>query len=321
VLRAVALAVVLALHAWAADVPVAGAGLVLHGGRDRDARITLRDAAIVPPAAPPGAGGLVVSGGAAPGQCFADVPLETILTRWPAGVVELTKLYKNYRTVFWARLDHPLGPVDVFSTHLASSSDGAEAPCAGDCPPACVAAGARTVRDCQGVQMAALVAAKHNVPTPAVATGDFNQSPGSLVYGQFTRRGWLDTYLAAGNAECDVSSGEGCTSGRADEDLSQMESPETNENERIDFIFLVPPASGSSCTARLDPAATRLFADRPNPFATACGPAPQPICWSSDHEGTQLRSGLRAALTTRREGSRGGDRIRTGEWRFCRPLP
>jgi hypothetical protein len=28
-------------------------------------------------------------------------------------------------------------------------------------------------------------------------------------------------------------------------------------------------------------------ADVPNPFATACGPARDAICWASDHTGTQ----------------------------------
>jgi len=105
------------------------------------------------------------------------------------------------------------------------------------------------------------------------------------VHRQLTDRGWSDVYLGAGNPECDPASGVGCTAGRIDDDLSQMESAATNENERIDFIFLVPPPAGR---CRLDPAATRLFADAPNPFGSVCGPAPAPICWPSDHVGMQL---------------------------------
>jgi len=37
-----------------------------------------------------------------------------------------------------------------------------------------------------------------------------------------------------------------------------------------------------------DATATRIFADDPNPFAPACGPLPDPICWPSDHEGAEL---------------------------------
>jgi hypothetical protein len=37
-----------------------------------------------------------------------------------------------------------------------------------------------------------------------------------------------------------------------------------------------------------DGTATRLFTDTANPFSRACGAAPLPICWPSDHEGVQL---------------------------------
>jgi len=219
-----------------------------------------------------------------------------ILTRYPAVAFESHRLIRNFRRVLFARIDHPIGPVDVFVTHLASSSDGAQQACGANCPPECVAAGAATVRQCQGVQMANFVAARHDVPTPAIATGDFNESPGTFVYDQFAGRGWIDTYLAAGNPECDPGSGSGCTSGRIDNDLSQLESPASNEVERIDYIFLVPPGPGSLCATAIDSGAdddgdgtaTRIFADDPNPFAPTCGPEPAPICWPSDHEGAEL---------------------------------
>lgn len=227
---------------------------------------------------------------------------EMVLSRFPIVTSEVHPLYHGFRTVLFARIDHPIGAVDIFSTHLASSSDGAQLPCEGDCPPECVAAGAATVRECQSVQMAGFVAARHDVPGPAVATGDYNASPDSFVYDQFTSRGWTDVYLAAGNPECDPLTGVGCTSGRQDEDLSELESSASNEDERIDYIFLIPPASGSACAATIDSGvdgdgdglATRIFADDPNPFAPACGPAPEPICWPSDHEGMQLDLNCRA---------------------------
>jgi hypothetical protein len=125
----------------------------------------------------------------------------------------------------------------------------------------------------------------------AVVAGDFNEPPGSFVHGEFTRRGWPDTYLIAGNPECDPATGAGCTSGREDETLAELESPSSSEMERIDFVFVTPRAG-----CRIEPAgdpdgdgtATGLFADRPNPFASSCGPAPAPICWPSDHVGVQL---------------------------------
>lgn len=222
---------------------------------------------------------------------------EMILSRYPVVTQEVQSLYPQFRSVLHARIDHPIGPLDVFSTHLASSSDGAQNPCsAPGCPAECIAAGADNVRQCQGVQVARFVAARHDVATPAVLTGDFNESPGTFVYDQFVARGWTDTYLAAGNPECDPATGIGCTSGRQDANLSQLESPASNEDERIDYILLVPPAAGALCAASIDSAAdadgdgiaTGIFAGEPNPFAPTCGPSPAPICWPSDHEGMQL---------------------------------
>ena len=88
----------------------------------------------------------------------------------------------------------------------------------------------------------------------------------------------------------------GCTSGRESGDLSEIESPAANVGSRIDYTFLIPPGPGSACAGTLDGpsdadgdgTATRIFADDPNPFSPSCGPAPDPVCWPSDHEGTEL---------------------------------
>jgi endonuclease/exonuclease/phosphatase family metal-dependent hydrolase len=218
-----------------------------------------------------------------------------LLTRYPPIATELRFLKNNFRNVLFARIDHPAGAADVFSTHLASGSDGGPNPCGANCPPECVAAGAVTLRDCQAVQTALMVEERHDIATPAVLLGDFNSPPGSFVYDQFVDRGWTDAYLAAGNPECDSGTGIGCTSGREDGALTDLESPVLNVNERIDYAFLVPAGAGSSCIGALDSGAdadgdgtaTRLFADVPNPFAPTCGPAPDPVCWASDHDGVQ----------------------------------
>jgi endonuclease/exonuclease/phosphatase family metal-dependent hydrolase len=221
-----------------------------------------------------------------------------ILSRYPILSIASQGLFPGFRRVVHARIDHPLGAIDVYTTHLASSADGAAVPCNGPspCPATCIDAGARTRRECQAVQMAQYVESTHTGDAPAVLSGDFNAEPGSFVYQQFVGRGWDDVYLAAGNPECDPDSGVGCTSGREDQALVELESPASNEGERIDFIFLLPAAPGFRCRAALDPAddrdgdgtATRHFTDDPNPFAAACGAAPLPICWPSDHEGVEL---------------------------------
>jgi hypothetical protein len=120
------------------------------------------------------------------------------------------------------------------------------------------------------------------------------QSP---VYDQFVSRGWLDSHLAARNDECDPTTGWNCTAGREDQDLSNLEDPALNQQQRIDFIFVIEPDEhGSRCKGEIDPHedrdrdgfSTGLFAAAPNPFTPACGPAPLPICRASDHSGTQL---------------------------------
>jgi endonuclease/exonuclease/phosphatase family metal-dependent hydrolase len=231
------------------------------------------------------------------GERILNIDDETVLTRYPVLLVRQRFLYRGFRRVLQVRIDHPAGPFDVHTTHLASGSDGAQQPCGDDCPAECVAAGAANVRDCQAVQTARFVAETHDVPDAALVAGDFNDPPGSFVYDQLAGRGWVDTYLAAGNPECDPSTGVGCISGRADEELADLESPALDQDERIDFVFLVPPAAGASCRASIERGdqggpgegpATRLFADVPNPFAEACGPLPLPICWPSDHTGVQV---------------------------------
>jgi endonuclease/exonuclease/phosphatase family metal-dependent hydrolase len=224
---------------------------------------------------------------------------EMIFSRYPVLDQETHHLLGPLRNVLRVRIDHPIGALDVYATHLASGSDQATAPCEGGpfgpCPAECVTAGATTVRQCQAVQMLGVIDATHDVPGPALAVGDFNEEPSSFVYALFANRGYADAFLAGGLVECDPMTGVGCTSGRADEDLSDMESPALGQVERIDYIWVIPPAPGSLCSGDVeatgdpdgDGVATRLFADVPNPFAPSCGPSPDPICWASDHSGMQ----------------------------------
>jgi endonuclease/exonuclease/phosphatase family metal-dependent hydrolase len=219
-----------------------------------------------------------------------------VLSRYPIVAATTTPLLRGFRHVLRATIDHPLGPVEVFTTHLASSGDGGPNPCDPGCPAPCTAAGAATVRECQAVQTAELIAATTPRSTPALLTGDFNEEPGSFAYEQFVARGWSDVFLDAGNGECMPGSGLACTSGRQDQNLGDLESRLLNLDERIDFIFMVPPVAPSLCTPRLDSpededgdgTGTRLFAADPNPFAPECGPAPRAICWTSDHNGVEV---------------------------------
>ena len=237
---------------------------------------------------------------------------ELILSRYPVTRSETLLLYSAVapfftRHVLFARVAHPEGEIDVFTTHLASSSDSAEEQCGAQvlpapfqnpCPAECDAS-VDTVRECQAKQTARFVEARHDIRGPALLAGDFNSSPGSNEYLEFTGRGWIDSHLAAGNAECDPETGEQCTAGRADSDLSSLESPELGQIERIDFIFVVPARKGARCGGKIErykphpqrPAPTTgLFAAVPR---LPCGEAPLPTCFVSDHSGNQLDLGCR----------------------------
>jgi len=218
------------------------------------------------------------------------------LSRYPVLASNFDSLHGGIRLVAHNRIDHPLGAIDVFNTHLAAGVDRGPAPCGENCPAECVAAGAVSNRDCQAVQLAAAVAARHDLATPAVLAGDFNSPPDTFVYRYLTDQGYIDSFLAADNDECDPATADGCTCCRPDEELSGMESPANTTDRRIDYMFVIPPRGTASCDFRVDSRrdrdgdgfATRIFADEANPFATQCGPLPDPICWPSDHEGMQL---------------------------------
>jgi endonuclease/exonuclease/phosphatase family metal-dependent hydrolase len=245
-----------------------------------------------------------------PAELGRGIDEELILTRYPAVQAEVFSLYSPlspffFRHVLFARIDHPMGFVDIFTTHLASETDSASLPCGAQplsplmsppYPAECIEF-VDTVRECQAKQMTSFIEARHDVPNPALVTGDFNAEPFTNVYNEFAgpERGWQDSHLAAGNPECDAVMGVNCTTGREDSDPSDLQSPELNQNKRIDYIFVVPSSDGATCAGMIEPidqdeedldeVATGLFAAVPNPFVNQCGSPPEAICWASDHSG------------------------------------
>jgi endonuclease/exonuclease/phosphatase family metal-dependent hydrolase len=216
---------------------------------------------------------------------------ELLLSRYPARETQLVMLEGDFRHVLHAEVEHPLGELDLFVTHLASGADGGGEPCV-DCDEACVDAGAETLRDCQAVQVGGVV--RLETEEFGLVMGDLNDPADSDLYRRYDELGWLDTYLEAGNLECDPDTGIGCTSGREDETIDELEMPDLNLDERIDYIFLTGSHAAGNCAIDGpdddddDGQATRLFADLPNPFAESCGPDPDAICWPSDHVGVQV---------------------------------
>src|SRR4029453_6602529 len=162
---------------------------------------------------------------------------ELILTRYTPLHAEVLPLYSPlapffFRHVLFARIDHTVEPLDVFTTHLAADSAFGSLPCGINvlppplaspaCPAECMAF-VDTVRECTTKQLLQFVETQQHLPGPAVVTGDFNATPGSNVYSQVVSRGWIDSHLAAGNPECDPGTGLNCTAGRFD-NLTDLES-------------------------------------------------------------------------------------------------
>lgn len=243
-----------------------------------------------------------------PDTDFEGTDEELILSRYPivdsesrllhSALFPLDQPFLQFfaRHALYVRINHPVGMIDVFTTHLSASGDFASNVCnsrvelAGGffvvevpCPPECDAT--QTVRECQARQLALFVEERHDISTPAYVSGDINAGPESNEYATFVSRGWIDTHLAGGNLACDPAAGMDCTTGR-DAVVGELEVADLNVDRRIDYVFFVPGDAVLGCElVQAERRRSRLFAYEPNPFADACGLAPLPICWVSDHSG------------------------------------
>jgi endonuclease/exonuclease/phosphatase family metal-dependent hydrolase len=242
----------------------------------------------------------------------AETDEELILSRYPILHSEVQPLHSALydipnaflifaRHVLYTRIAHPVGEIDIYTTHLSSGSDSATNSCDSfrelipgtgvgprvDCPMECDTQD--TVRACQSEQLALYVERTRGNGNLALISGDFNALPGSSEYRSMTNRGWLDSHLAAGQGQCDAVSGSNCTSGRGSSS-DNLENPALNTTRRIDYIFVASAPGGNTPgeeRCRVDDAG--LFAGEPNPFADRCGPPPAAMCWVSDHSGNYAR--------------------------------
>lgn len=212
------------------------------------------------------------------------VDRELVLARVPVVDQALTRLAGGLRTAFWVRADTELGPVDLVVTHLASIDN---VPCdESRCPPPCQASD--ETRVCQARQVLAFLEERRAADSLAVVTGDLNDVPGSPAVSVFTDAGFVDSHLAAGNAECGGSSPASCTAGREDEDLSDLADPEARQVQRIDYVLVTPPPG---CTPDWDSGAdddgdgvpTGVFFPAPAEPTGASG-----VVFTSDHSAVAL---------------------------------
>jgi endonuclease/exonuclease/phosphatase family metal-dependent hydrolase len=211
---------------------------------------------------------------------------ELVLTKLPVTGQKVEKLFGGFRTASRVGLQSDLGPVALVVTHQdGDPAAGTSAACNDHCPPVCTPA--TPAFECQTVAAAKLADGKDDKGTLRILMGDFNVTPASARYQHLVQDGWLDAYFDAGNPECDPTTGDGCTSGRDDKSLTSLQDPANRENERIDYIFVKPPAG---CRPGFDPAedangnriGTGLFAGTP----AVAGPGG--LAWPSDHIGVSM---------------------------------
>lgn len=202
---------------------------------------------------------------------------EIVLTTLPVIGQRRERLAGPLRTAFWVRVASKVGVVDFVTTHLASSSD--DRPCDRQtCPPPCKVEDMLNL--CQARQVLALVDDLADKDAVVVVAGDLNAQPGEPTIELFGDAGYVDTHLAAGNAECDPNTGVQCTSGRIDDAMTDMQNPNSKQTERLDYIWLRPqrPCDISSPTGLFN-----------------AEPAPGALAFPSDHTG--VTATLKCATT------------------------
>jgi hypothetical protein len=215
-----------------------------------------------------------------------SVDRELVLTTLPVKSHKLTVLAGNFRSAYRVELRSKLGPVVLVVTHQDGDSEPGADPrlCTPErCPPPCPQD--VTEQTCQTIQAAALASEGGGRNAIRVLTGDFNVTSTSDRYRRLVDDGWVDSHLAAGNAECDPTTGVNCTSGRDDMTTNDLKNPASIATERIDFVFVKAPRG---CKVRFDRGADRdkdklgtgLFANKP----VANGPGG--LVYLSDHTGT-----------------------------------
>ncbi len=178
---------------------------------------------------------------------------ELVLTSLEVGKTKVVKLVGGFRTASRIELDAPIGPVVVVVTHqdgdFAPGEPGADATCTEQvCPPPCEPGS--PFLGCQTTVSADLAERAGGRRAIRILMGDFNVTASSARIQGLVAGGWVDTHLAAGNAECDAATGAGCTSGRRDDVVDDMKNPASRQSERIDFMLLKAPAD---CQVTLDP--------------------------------------------------------------------
>jgi hypothetical protein len=223
-----------------------------------------------------------------------------IITSLKAGDQERITLAGGAHTAQWARLeDDSGGRIEVVAARTGVPGGDelglGATPCGTTpettCPPPCSPTG--TVLDCQIAQVGDLAQRHRDTESSiVVVAGDFGvQHEAPALARTFWTKGWRDSFLDAGNVECDPKFNIGCTSGRPStgaELLAALSDYNAVEDKRTDFVLVSPSLA---CSPRFDSAedtdadgiGTGLFANRWSDIDTFNG-----IIWPSDHIGIQI---------------------------------
>jgi len=212
----------------------------------------------------------------------AGLDTEQILTTLAIKNTKVIKLKGNFRTASRVVLTSPIGPLVIVVTHQDGDPETPGVTTCPTCVPPCQKNA--SVFQCQTTAAAAMADQAGGPKAVRVLMGDFNVTSSSARYQSLISAGWVDSHLAAGNAECDPAGGANCTSGRDDKSIEALKDPNARESERIDFIFVKPP---TRCAVAFDPVTdddgdffgTGLFK------ATPAVDGPGGLAWPSDHTG------------------------------------
>ncbi len=127
------------------------------------------------------------------------------------------------RQVLWARVRTPAGRVDMFTTHIAHHIGGLS----------------DTTKLLQTLQVLRITEqwAKPDA-LPDFLVGDFNSSPKSDAYKAVVKDAhFVDTYRAAGGAECAAAGAPGCSGGPPFTNESFSSTSTRPMKQRIDYVF------------------------------------------------------------------------------------
>jgi hypothetical protein len=174
---------------------------------------------------------------------------------------------------YWVRVQTDAGPVEFLTAHFASSTN--DPPCdATRCPPVC-RAGIST-NHCNALEVVRFFDQRAEPAAISVVAGDLNATVEEPTMVSLSEAGFADAWVGSGNAECDASTGDGCTSDRdrPENPLDGLDVATGRYSERIDYVLT---RGGADCEPRVLRAEVLAGEPVAEPF--------NGLYWPSDHAG------------------------------------